>query len=194
MTFQKGNKLTLGFKHSDEERKKRSKRMIGNKIWLGRRHSEISKKKMRDYAISIGRIPATMRGKNHTDACKLKMSIDRMGEKSVLWRGGHSEYAVGWTITYKKLIRKRDGYNCCICGKEPGYKANDVHHIDYNKNNHSPNNLITLCKTCHNKTNFNKDYWIKFFREKEAQNHKTPEQHNFENTTGQLFKTFNKLS
>lgn len=41
--------------------------------------------------------------------------------------------------------------------------SNQVHHIDYNKLNCNPNNLITLCKSCHMKTNFNREYWLDYF-------------------------------
>ncbi len=34
-------------------------------------------------------------------------------------------------------------------------------HIDYNKKNSNLNNLITLCGSCHTKTNTNRNYWIK---------------------------------
>lgn len=36
-------------------------------------------------------------------------------------------------------------------------------HIDYNKKNCNPKNLITLCRKCHSKTNSNRDYWINYF-------------------------------
>jgi hypothetical protein len=26
------------------------------------------------------------------------------------------------------------------------------------------NNLITLCNSCHSKTNFNRDYWYSYFK------------------------------
>ena len=34
-----------------------------------------------------------------------------------------------------------------------------IHHIDYNKQNSSINNLITLCNSCHAKTNANRKQW-----------------------------------
>ena len=42
-------------------------------------------------------------------------------------------------------------------------KKLDCHHIDYNKKNCSLNNLITLCRSCHMKTNTNRNYWINYF-------------------------------
>jgi len=40
------------------------------------------------------------------------------------------------------------------------------HHIDFNKKNNNPNNLISLCRSCHGQTNFNRDNWINYFQEK----------------------------
>ena len=86
------------------------------------------------------------------------------GEKSPVWLGGKSfePYTTDWTKTLKKSIRQRDKYTCQICGEEP---ALYVHHIDYNKKNCNPNNLIILCHSCHSKTNYNRDYWINYFYE-----------------------------
>jgi len=39
-----------------------------------------------------------------------------------------------------------------------------IHHIDYNKKNSFPQNLITLCVKCHSLTNFNRDQWVVFFQ------------------------------
>jgi 5-methylcytosine-specific restriction endonuclease McrA len=77
--------------------------------------------------------------------------------------GGSSfePYSVDWTDTLKKSIRERDRYTCQICGKEPSIC---VHHIDYNKKNCNPDNLITLCVGCHSKTNHSIDKWINYFK------------------------------
>jgi len=34
---------------------------------------------------------------------------------------------------------------------------------DCNKNNINPNNLISLCQSCNNKANYNRDYWYAYF-------------------------------
>ena len=39
-------------------------------------------------------------------------------------------------------------------------------HIDYNKKNLEEKNLTSLCGSCHTKTNFNREYWQKYFTEK----------------------------
>lgn len=51
----------------------------------------------------------------------------------------------------KARIRQRDGYKCAGCGisamrEEHGLH---VHHIDFNHENNSENNLVTLCRLCH---------------------------------------------
>lgn len=75
----------------------------------------------------------------------------------------------GTTITMKDIkekIRKRDGYKCFICNKEQGIKLLPVHHIDYNQGNNDDSNLITLCTTCHARTNSNYDYWKELLSKK----------------------------
>jgi len=72
-------------------------------------------------------------------------------------------YSVDWTETLRISIRQRDKYTCQLCGKQQGDKAFSVHHIDYDKQNCNPDNLITLCQSCHAKTNTNKDEWIEYF-------------------------------
>jgi len=39
-----------------------------------------------------------------------------------------------------------------------------AHHIDYEKTNNVEGNLVSLCKSCHTKTNFNRDAWIAYFQ------------------------------
>jgi len=91
----------------------------------------------------------------------------RTREKSSNWLGGISKepYSFDFTRELKELIRKRDNYTCQICSKK---QIEDMipfptHHIDYNKKNSNSDNLITLCKSCHSKTNFNRNNWIKYF-------------------------------
>ena len=64
----------------------------------------------------------------------------------------------------KKIIRARDEFRCKICGVSENSmpRVLDVHHIDYDKHNLSPANLISLCRSCHAKTNSNREYWKVF--------------------------------
>jgi len=101
------------------------------------------------------------------DGLGMCRSCSHLGDKNVMWNNGSSFelYSLGWTKTFKEQIRYRDDYKCQICGKseiEQGYKLH-VHHIDYDKKNLKEINLISLCNSCHSKTNFNRDYWKKYF-------------------------------
>jgi len=84
------------------------------------------------------------------------------GEKNGSWKGGISvnEYGEEFNEDLKTKIRKRDKFRCAIC-KKNGY---DVHHVDYNKKNNVEENLITLCRSDHAKTNFNRDSWELYFK------------------------------
>lgn len=99
--------------------------------------------------------------------------VRRYGEENPNWRGGLSfePYPLGWNNTFKEQIRYRDGYRCQnpICGI-PETECNrklSVHHIDYNKENINPINLISLCSKCHAKTTVYKPekvkYWIDYY-------------------------------
>ena len=46
------------------------------------------------------------------------------------------------------LIMIRDNHICAICNRDREVHLM-VHHKDGNKRNHHPENLITLCKSCH---------------------------------------------
>lgn len=91
-----------------------------------------------------------------------KIRLSKIGKNNPSWQGGISfePYSTDWTETLKRSIRERDNYICQFCSQYGWI----VHHIDYNKKNCNPDNLITLCKKCHNKTNLNRAYWLKYFK------------------------------
>lgn len=96
---------------------------------------------------------------------KEKISKAVSGKKNPNYIDGRSKennpYPPAWTKELRQAIRQRDKFVCAICGY---YPATTIHHIDYNKQNCEPNNVITLCKKCHAKTNVNRKYWIKYFK------------------------------
>ena len=102
----------------------------------------------------------------HTDEWKKEMSKRMSLENHPNWNNGASFefYPIGWNNIFKEEIRKRDNHQCNVCGNKElkdGKKLH-VHHIDYNKKNLNLNNLISLCLSCHMKTNFNRDYWYAY--------------------------------
>jgi 5-methylcytosine-specific restriction endonuclease McrA len=63
----------------------------------------------------------------------------------------------------KYRIKLRDKNQCQLCSSN---KNLHVHHINYDKANVSQYNLITLCKTCHLKTNIQRRSWMLLFQDK----------------------------
>lgn len=90
------------------------------------------------------------------------------------WQGGKSfeEYGQEFDSSLKEQVRFRDNYKCqlCNCSQLENNKTLDVHHVDYNKQNNELKNLISLCKNCHMKTNFNRDYYFNLFNHLEVLN------------------------
>jgi len=92
-------------------------------------------------------------------AAKLANPTRLWGEDNPNWRGGLSflPYPGSFNEVLKVQIKARDGGKCIIC-KMVG---DCVHHVDYDKENSSEANLVTLCVACHAATNHNRVYWQK---------------------------------
>ncbi len=101
-------------------------------------------------------------------------SCAQTGEFSHFWQGGISflPYTKDFSNKLKESIRKRDNYECQNCGMTEEEhlvvlgRVLTVHHIDYDKQNCSKDNLITTCLSCNARANFNRDYWIEVYQEK----------------------------
>ena len=65
-------------------------------------------------------------------------------------------------------IMERDDFTCQFpnCGNRENGKAFLVHHVNYNKEDHRKENLITLDNSCHAKTNYNREFWKNYFNQK----------------------------
>lgn len=97
---------------------------------------------------------------------KLKEShIWQVGEFAPNWQGGKSfEIYPQEFKKVKQSILERDFYICKDPNCEHLSERLDIHHIDYDKKNNSPENLITLCRKCHMKTNGKKRiYYTEFY-------------------------------
>lgn len=149
-----------GKKHSEDTKRKIGLSHIGKRPMLGKKHSKESIKKMSNAKF----------GKILSNEYRRNISKSKKGEKNPNWKGGISltPYTTDWDEDLKDSIRKRDSYICKMCGVHQDeldniYKKLDIHHIDYNKSNCNPVNLITLCRSCHMKTNHHREYWRKYF-------------------------------
>jgi len=133
-TRRKLSEAQRGRKHSEEIKRKMSKAQMGNKNCLGHEHSEETKR----------RISEATSCHNHYN-----------------WQGGKSlePYGLSFNGILKRAIRKRDGYTCQLCYVIENGQAHDCHHIDYDKQNNAPGNLIALCRNCHSMTGKDRGYW-----------------------------------
>jgi DNA-directed RNA polymerase subunit RPC12/RpoP len=86
---------------------------------------------------------------------QIKNSIRISGADHPNWKGGIScePYCQDWTKEYKEFIKERDGYKCLnpYCFRNSNRLC--IHHIDYDKKNCKPSNLITLCTSCNSYAN-----------------------------------------
>ena len=80
---------------------------------------------------------------------------------------GYDKYSKDF-LKKRDSIRKRDNYRCQECFRHQNelQRKLSIHHIDFNKNNNSNKNLISLCNSCHMQTMFNRDEWIKYYKER----------------------------
>ncbi|MBA7656164.1 hypothetical protein ES703_64079 [subsurface metagenome] len=157
--------LALSGKHrSEESRLKQSntyKRMWRNPDYRHRMENLIFK---------------SIRGKGHSQETRQKISKklkERLTDsmKNPNWRGGLSfePYPSEFNNALKESIRERDNYICQKCGVpecECLTKLH-IHHIDYDKSNCLPSNLVSLCHKCNSQVNTNRESWQKFFESRD---------------------------
>ena len=112
-----------------------------------------------------------MFGKKQTEKSKKKNSESRkgkcIGEQNPNWCNGVSFEIYPKEFKYvRQSILERDNYHCQFPGCIEIHDRLHVHHIDYNKKNNNPENLITLGTSCHMKTNSKKmkNYWTEFYQ------------------------------
>jgi len=163
--FKNGKEHTnYGKSHSKETREKISKANSG-KVF-----SEEHKKK----------IGLAHKGKILSKKHRKIISENNKGERNPNFKNWASRepYGKEFSQILKEKIRKKYGYRCQQCfrhqdelfrklkkGGFQNYKL-FIHHIDYNKQNNSEDNLIPLCNNCHCQTNFNREDWTNYFKEK----------------------------
>lgn len=149
----KGISRNKGKKRTDEQRKNISKSKKGeNHPNYGKHLSEVTRKKQ-----------------SETRKKLLKYGVikDTKLENNSNWQGGKSfEIYPKEFKQIKQQILKRDNYTCQNPDCDFENKKLMVHHIDYDKNNNNPENLTTLCNSCHSKTigKNKREFFIKFYQ------------------------------
>lgn len=160
----------FGTHHSAEWRTKHSEFLKGrycgenNPLW-GTHLSEERKKKMSERNKGEGNpmygktgILSPMYGKHGKD------------HPAYINGKGYEPYTPDFNERLKEKIKERDNHCCMLCHmNEEDLKLLGrylvEHHIDYDKKNSFPQNLITLCNICHNMTNTNREIWTLHFHE-----------------------------
>jgi len=108
MKFQKGHKINLGKKCSEENKIKKSIANKGQIPWIkGRKHSEETRKKISDG--NLGHIVSK--------ETRQKISNSHKGEKCWNWRGGKTPLnkcirRSGEYTLWRKVIFERDNFTC----------------------------------------------------------------------------------
>jgi len=173
----KGKKHTSTYKYKN-----------GTGTFSGKRHTpesilkiSLAKKGYNPSPQTRAKMSAIHRGKIISEEMRQKLSkalrgrkmsakwiAKHTGEKNCNWRGGISSLEYGWQFNAKlrKEVRERDKYKCQLCGTSQMENLNKlpIHHIDYDKKNNDPVNLITLCNACHSRTGRSRNYWQMFFK------------------------------
>ncbi len=151
--------------HIPWNKDKDNPKLEGNTHTLGKHWKQKVKMSEKHKKIAIANLrPGWNKGKKMSEEFKQKIRqslFGKIGKLSRNWQNGKSSepYTIDWTETLKRAIRERDHYLCFICNQY----GNLVHHINYDKKNCNSDNLITLCRKCHSKTNNNRNYWTNYF-------------------------------
>ena len=106
---------------------------------------------------------------NRWKCCSKECSYKQRSKKSAgplnpNWTGGLSRLPYPWNFReVSALVIARDG-GACQCpdcaGTDPRMTT---HHINYDKQDCAPNNLIALCSACNSRANFGRERWQSFY-------------------------------
>jgi hypothetical protein len=105
-------------------------------------------------------------GKHHSIETKIKISNKLKRKEHPFWEGSYPvvPYIPEWTEELKQAIKDRDNNECQNPYCNHKTLKLTIHHVDYNKQNCSQFNLITLCLSCNSKANANRREWLRLYK------------------------------
>ena len=101
-------------------------------------------------------------------ACSyISRGLCHSGPNSPWWKGGIScePYCPIWQDKeYKEDIKARDAYRCLNPCCDITSNKLVIHHVNYNKKDCSPKNLITVCNTCNLRANHSREWHTSWYQ------------------------------
>jgi len=174
-THEVWNKGKKGYKRKTKDPKTASKNISQGvkKAWKEGKYNNVDYSKSQAQKDKLSEIKKEFY-RNHPEVAKKHgewVRKHQSGKNNNAWKGGITPQPYGpeFNKERKEKIRKKYNYRCQECFRhqnELGYKI-PIHHIDYNKKNNQESNLISLCMKCHARTNFDREFWIKHFKNKQ---------------------------
>ena len=181
-----GNQYGLGTKRTPETRAKMSASLTG-RIFSPEHCANIRKSRTADFRARQNRAMSgennPMYGKTTPDGVKAKIGLAMKGNKHLLghkhsvetrekmsdaqkgenhpnWRGGttHDPYgSIFQNKDFRETILQRDSYQCQNPDCWGTSEKLCLHHIDYDKQHCTEDNLIALCQSCNMRANSNRE-------------------------------------
>jgi len=151
----------IGLANKGKKRSEAFKRHLSS-LYKGKslidRFGVVKANEIKQKQVHIGRKNG-MFGKKRPDLALYNKIHPKCGRDNPSWNNGSSfiPYTSEFSKRLKKEIKTRDKFTCQICNNESAIIQ--IHHIDYDKNNCSKNNLISLCPSCHGQTQHNRQYY-----------------------------------
>lgn len=132
---------------------------------------DVRKKRGNAIKVALNRLGVKeRRSKSEKESWSKPEILDKVtGPNNGNWNPNRGEVYTPYTelfydLDYREQIKKEQDYKDPITSKELTTRA-CLHHIDYNKQNDSRENLIWLSISIHMKTNYNKEKWKNILQE-----------------------------